>query len=1737
MHIAQFCTHNNAVSSMSMYNQHPSITDLLRMIQGNTNAQTRVEYLTQLVEALKEDPILRYNTRQELLNIFQSSMHTLIERDCYEKLPFPIAYTFEQANKHSYEPLIQLLFLFDALEVTLRWCCGYGLALLEEQYSNGVPDYIMYQIQDNLTTPSFGQWLHIARVVFSSLRIIPQKERTQLDVWYSSIIQKRNNIAHGSFGGDVQPILEATAMEAKQVLQWLCSVHENYDVVLVSYDIEYDCTGITLHPPKNTLQCGADGNGIYVVNKSTMSVHRIQHLFLPSEKHSTPPIILSMMGSDGVKKNGKNAVLKYVQINGSDVEMIHDDATVSSFIRYFKTNHQTLATQPWEVELKKWASSLDQAWSYDIDLIKSWRKTRYQEDDKERSHILWFGGGSEQGKSTILNSAANKLNNHKNNIYCFVYSFENATISSIEDAKKSLNHFLLQLRQAINFWTQKDASTIELDHTIRDVSLRKDIVTRIASFLSIKQVGVTKSKAFPCICIAIDDVHSLQYQEVYMQLREHLVALKTPNNQVLCMLTGISTMVQQSIPSVFTNTHPSIDWLYDIVRIQTCSVDLISTDVPHSRYVEICHHYQHQQYDKGSTMPTVQETGIMGIITHMNKMLNVELSLQHPFIKRVKELAQNRPRYADVVAKQLRENQINIHDTLENTMVLQGYFSQRFQSQSIGDIQRVLAFVLCALEQHGNIPLTTEALQMLHDKTTIPHPQSIETIQAILLQSQGLLDVVNMNTVSRDGNVQYGWKLGSAEIADVIRNNSVNSILFHTHKEAKENTQWLKRNYANIVEGTQLKDIYAPLTPNITDFTKIFRSIRGKMIADIMDLDVPSSHAHVYKNVKNRLWKTSMSGQVHISWLQIGTEYAKTSALYTEAQQFLHNSTFADLWLTRLNAPHLPFCEHQRGAYTSTEKASNLFALGNDYFIIRGESAYVLSSVSQAKEECVLYTHPLDDRGKSIVVDEYFVEEDGVGYLVVALPYSVITMKITVANGVVVTSHTQEFGNKEKILGVLQRSKTCILHGTLAEALEWDPIIQSVVRRWTYPTGTPQKDAYFILSDHWGYRVGGKKATLHVFSIASPIAQSFPLTTGSNSPLPILDGDQRLVKYGAIGGTNENSDCVVWDIAQGECILTQGISKVVALFDVFDGILSVHIDGTVTHHPYGKSATESISLQELLSKHTDYIEKIREDRFNWRLKGALFYENKLVVYGDSQLVVGLEIHSGDLHKAKILPFPQLHYGMGQSAITNIQIVSTEQVSADFLSKHNISIHKTGYTSLAISQSFDNDIRLWNLDTQKCIGLCRGLGDKVFKMLIAHNHVIGVDQSKNVIIWEFNDGMSAQLQASPQRQGGYISFAYRYGDELVVMDNNNQIGKFANQGADWSVDTSYMYSAVPTTPPVAVKECIPCQRNIVCVVGKSLYTVDVSSCVWTKTPLVIKANGETEIELNIDRLFSLESSSLAKPTEFLVRGYFDATYYLLLLGEDGTIIKWVSTPKFTSLYTTGLDNIWICSTTETTMKEIYVVNWNGQHTQICACNSSQQIEGFYVFDTKILAWAKPTMGKSTPLFYAEKKGERWQFCTMNGSDMIQHNSCMNVPQNVLLAKDGLYFSITDEDQIWWIYPNENEDGNAVSITTEPIEDFIVNHHEKFFERVAPMRKISNANVSAMVFSVSYGLNLYLQHSSWGDMQQLVWLGMLSKTHRVLELLPNGRIIAVRNREVMVLQLMKGSKAVDFSNFHL
>ena len=68
------------------------------------------------------------------------------------------------------------------------------------------------------------------------------------------------------------------------------------------------------------------------------------------------------------------------------------------------------------------------------------------------------------------------------------------------------------------------------------------------------------------------------------------------------------------------------------------------------------------------------------------------------------------------------------------------------------------------------------------------------------------------------------------------------------------------------------------------------------------------------------------------------------------------------------------------------------------------------------------------------------------------------------------------------------------------------------------------------------------------------------------------------------------------------------------------------------------------------------------------------------------------------------------------------------------------------------------------------------------------------------------------------------------------------------------------------------------------------------------------------------------------------------------------------------------------------------------------------------------------------------------------------------------------------------------------------------------------------VSAFAESAEYGVSLFYKHQD--VVRQITWIGLMMRGFSVGGVYPNGRILANKNREVIVLQLMKGNKAISF-----
>ena len=84
-------------------------------------------------------------------------------------------------------------------------------------------------------------------------------------------------------------------------------------------------------------------------------------------------------------------------------------------------------------------------------------------------------------------------------------------------------------------------------------------------------------------------------------------------------------------------------------------------------------------------------------------------------------------------------------------------------------------------------------------------------------------------------------------------------------------------------------------------------------------------------------------------------------------------------------------------------------------------------------------------------------------------------------------------------------------------------------------------------------------------------------------------------------------------------------------------------------------------------------------------------------------------------------------------------------------------------------------------------------------------------------------------------------------------------------------------------------------------------------------------------------------------------------------------------------------------------------------------------------------------------------------------------------------------------------------------------YVMDRHE----RNKTSLHVKTADYSAFVETMIHGVHLYIKRKEEPP-RVLVWLGKTMKGFRAIKLFDSGKIIASKNREIIVLQLMKGTK---------
>ena len=157
-----------------MTQRSPTIPDILHWISKHPNPKLIDKALQHVVQKLLLDESPPYHERallfQELKKLFPAGGSSLIPQSVYSPLPFPVAHTLQQVNEHSYSNLVQLLFLFDAVEIAVRWLVGVYTGIVLHENNGALPSRLADTINGPVKRATFGAWVSILRELSKSIK-------------------------------------------------------------------------------------------------------------------------------------------------------------------------------------------------------------------------------------------------------------------------------------------------------------------------------------------------------------------------------------------------------------------------------------------------------------------------------------------------------------------------------------------------------------------------------------------------------------------------------------------------------------------------------------------------------------------------------------------------------------------------------------------------------------------------------------------------------------------------------------------------------------------------------------------------------------------------------------------------------------------------------------------------------------------------------------------------------------------------------------------------------------------------------------------------------------------------------------------------------------------------------------------------------------------------------------------------------------------------------------------------------------------------------------------------------------------------------------------------------------------------------------------------------------------------------------------------------------------------------
>lgn len=1694
-----------------------------------------------------------------------------------ESLPYPVAILLQETNKQRND-LVRLLFLMESVECLVRWRLGQALSLIHAERNWTIPDGLLGDFSKKILKPSMGIWIggfeRIAKQIQhneSVWGVDVVKLLTDIDL-LNLIVQIRNNIAHGDIMGDATAYLKDTKEYAEDLFNRYAALEIEHFVVVSNQTYRADGPQITLHNATITLSGPADkrldkSSDYYCFTKTDEPI--LQHPVIFRIFNETPTMdglthpfstgsfISTHKDCRTVKSGG---TLVYSLVDGKSTPEISE---LSDFVRLFKTNIKVMANLPWRglfEELGGYA-----AWKIDRNLIKHCRQeysclasTGYHAELQEvktpeklpQAKMWYFGGGPEIGKSTLLLSYLETTSASGALVFPFRFKKNN-------DQYAALDGFLRAFRDAIVYWLRQYDEVSMPDTSLTGEDLFKDVDTLL------KRLCAANTSIE--LILGLDDLHHLYIHEnldqpVLNQLLKYIeqwgrfthtkirtnfdrkTRTQTFDNechrQVFVLATGMDQGDEQQDIDNFLAKDERVSFVYMPSHVKALESHTTEpkkkSDHPlkqaSSRYHEM---QQHTCQPTGAHMPPVQTYGAIDIMHENQRNTKFGKHMEpdgpgHRFIADTLNVANGNPLIIDAIAENLHSGTITIEDPVTHKSYT---LATAKGSPYLENTSYIVPTILCFMHTL-KVPLTIESLQILCSNSTTPNPTENTWISQALYTIPQYIEKVSLYESNEDGTLAIGWRLRPTNPTDLLSNLG----LVQTLTDGR--IQYLVENRDSLYDSLQLKSVLrkhagVDTQPSNNPVQDVFAALRGALTEGVLETLNQFSNDAVLQRNADMLYQTATIAPASITWLQKASENA---ALCAHAKNYANSASFEDVWLKHVNAERTPLFDHELANIGYVEKIEKTIPINDDFYVVVGlaekglHNSIAVYHHQRTQPDLVLLSLDSDEKAIDCVV-----VWDGARTACVAMAIdSGIHLHTIDVSDRARFSQCQTYDYDADIVGLVTvESNQIAVFGKKSTDTGWVvDLISNVMTNISVQTFVSQGATNRSFLPKYGFHIHNQsyitfgKTVVQISSNGCSPRHASEFTPASK---PLCWNDGCLLQK----GTRANHETIWFSSATNTFTPLHNqqnnttFAKIV-FADTLPSQQLLTVDYTGVLRIFSNNTSTPVCEMQL---HISTLEDQPRE-----INGGLFHDGRLMLYGTRGFMAFYDL--GILLKDSTST-PSIHHIDVHMHFGTIKGAQPLQIE---VSSHN---------DLFLTWSEDNDVRLWSWTAGSasqpddfCLGLFRGHNAKVKGIHTSNHRLVSIDEKQNLRTWLINDGAIQQRTVLTNIAPAFVKHVMVKDNmawSVSTANNNIFVEQHANFGASWSATTALQQQNVnsPTTLSITSnlnKVTMLGQYIIMLETNQSIHVFDtltnrfVTSQTLSNTPVENWHKHQTRLLLNnkqelyqLDETLNLQKIHTTPSNQSITVAKQDENFihFAVTITEEKEITRGAQIGQF--------------KTVDTDIREIYELDSTNQRlNQLTQINSSAKISGLNHQNGHLLFWVTRT---NTPLdlFWLNIQSQT-QYQVPNHSLLIDGLKSIHPTQ----ISDGFAFKSGDNDRLWTLhldYPIVQDDSQSKPkkplLSLHSDWEYVSKHFDEVLQAFADKpTAIQSKAVNVFADSSPFGVLLYYKQNE--TIKHLLWTGSSLRDFSVINVHPDGFITLYKNREVIVLRVMRGDQGITLSD---